>query len=159
MTSPKLLMSNESSGGTFIECDGGHMFLKISSIILCVLCLPLVSVAREVSPVVVKEMVFCRGIKDRNPVGIDVHFPDSVERVFCSTKLSGTQEHTSISHVWYYNDIQMAIVDLPVNARSWRTWSSKRIVKEWVGTWRVDVISSTGNIICSEKFVINPSPE
>jgi len=135
------------------------MFFKIVSIIICVLFLPLILPAQEVSPVSVNDMVFCRGIELRNPVDAATHFPDSVERVFCYTKLSITANDTSISHVWYYNDTQMAIVDLDVNARSWRTWSSKRIVKEWTGTWRVDVISSTGNIICSDEFVVSPSSE
>ena len=135
------------------------MFYKIVSIVICVLFLPLILPAQEVSPVIVNEMVFCRGIELRNPVDTATHFPDSVERVFCYTKLSITDDDTSISHVWYYNDTQMAIVDLGVNARSWRTWSSKRIVKKWTGTWRVDVISSTGNIICSNEFVVRPSSE
>lgn len=135
------------------------MFFKIVSIVFCILFLPLISPAQEVSPVTVDEMVFCRGIALKNPVDIATHFPDSVERVFCYTKLSSTKDLTSVSHVWYYNDTQMAIVDLAVNARSWRTWSSKRIVKEWTGTWRVDVISSIGNIICSGEFEITPSSE
>ncbi|MBC2715500.1 MAG: DUF2914 domain-containing protein [Desulfobacteraceae bacterium] len=135
------------------------MFFKIVSILICVLCLPLSLPAQEVSPVTVNEMVFCRGIERRNPVDTATHFPDSVERVFCYTKLSSTEDHADISHVWYYNDTQMAIVDLGVNARSWRTWSSKSIVKEWTGTWRVDVISSTGNIICSDEFVVSSNSE
>ncbi len=135
------------------------MIFKKIVIIIFILCLPLLSSAQEVTPVTVHDMVFCRGIEQRNPVGIDTHFSDSVERVYCYTKLSSTEEHTAISHVWYYNDTQMAIVDLAVNARSWRTWSSKRIVKEWTGIWRVDVISSTGNIICREEFAISPDLE
>ncbi len=135
------------------------MFFKIVFIVICVLFLPLILSAQDVSSVIVNEMVFCRGIDHRNPVDTATHFPDSIKRVFCYTKLSITEKDTSISHVWYYNDTQMAIVDLAVNARSWRTWSSKRIVKEWTGTWRVDVISSTGNIICSNEFVVRPNSE
>ncbi|MCD6586235.1 MAG: DUF2914 domain-containing protein [Desulfobacteraceae bacterium] len=135
------------------------MFFKKCLIVILMLCLPLISSALEASPVTVNEMVFCMGIDHRKPVGIETHFPDSIERVFCYTKLSIIEDNTSISHVWYYNDTQMAIVDLAVNARSWRTWSSKRIVKEWTGTWRVDVISSTGIIICSDEFVVRPGSE
>jgi len=135
------------------------MFFRIVFILFCILTQPLFSMAQDVSSVIVDEMVFCRGIEQRNPVDTATHFPDSIERVFCYTRLSITENDTSISHVWYYNDTQMAIVDLAVNARSWRTWSSKRIVKEWAGTWRVDVISSTGIIICSDEFVVRPSSE
>ncbi len=132
------------------------MFYKTVFMLFCILTQPLISMAQDISPVTVNEMVFCRGISQKNPVDISTHFPDSINRVFCHTKLASTENQTSISHVWYYNDTQMAIVDLAVNAKNWRTWSSKRIVKEWTGTWRVDVISSTGNIICSEEFVIRP---
>ena len=132
------------------------MFYKTVLILFCILIQPLILTAQDISPVTVNEMVFCRGIAQKNPVDVSTHFPDSVVRVFCHTKLSSTENQTSISHVWYYNDTQMAIVDLAVNAQTWRTWSSKRIVKEWTGTWRVDVISSIGNIICSEEFVVSP---
>jgi len=133
------------------------MSVKIVCIVICALCLPVSALALESSPVTVTEMVFCSGIKDRNPIDVDTNFPDSIERVFCYTKVSSTRTPTFISHVWYYNDTQMAIVDLPVKASPWRTWSSKCIVREWTGVWRVDVISSTGNIICSEQFVISSS--
>ena len=133
------------------------MIFKKIFIIIFIICLPFFSVAQEISPVSVIDMAFCKAIKGRNPIGVDSIFPDTVERVFCYTKLSSTEDQTSVSHVWYYNDTQMAIVDLPVNAKNWRTWSSKRIVKEWAGVWRVDVISSTGNIICSDEFVISPN--
>jgi len=135
------------------------MIFKKIFIIMFIICLPSFSLAQEISPVSVIEMAFCKTIKGRNPISIDSIFSDSVERVFCYTKLSSTEDYTSISHVWYYNDTQMAIVDLPVNAKTWRTWSSKRIVKDWAGVWRVDVISSTGNIICSDEFVISSNAE
>ncbi|MDA3897507.1 MAG: DUF2914 domain-containing protein [Desulfobacteraceae bacterium] len=135
------------------------MFYKIVFITICVLIQPFISMAQDYSPVTVNGMVFCAGIDQKNPVDISTHFSDSIERVFCHTKLSSTEDQTSISHVWYYNDTQMAIVDLAVNAKSWRTWSSKRIVKEWTGTWRVDVISSTGQIICSKEFMVSSYTE
>lgn len=133
------------------------MLLNRIVIAICILCLPVSVTARENSPVTVTEMVFCTDVQNRIPIGIKNHFPDSVEQVYCFTRLSSTEDQTSISHVWYYNDVQMAIVDLPVNARSWRTWSSKRIVREWTGVWRVDVISATGHIICTEDFTVTPS--
>ncbi len=135
------------------------MFYKTVFILIFVLTQPFVSMAQDISPVTVNEMVFCRGIEQKKPVDISTHFPDSIERVFCHTKLSSTEDHTSISHVWYYNDTQMAIVDLAVNAMSWRTWSSKRIVKDWAGTWRVDIISASGAIICSDEFVVSSIAE
>ena len=133
------------------------MFWFKRFMVILILCMPYLSYAETGAPVSVNEMVFCTGIENRTPVGVSKIFPDTVGRVYCFTKLTSKEDHTAISHVWYYNDTQMAIVDLPVNARSWRTWSSKRIVKEWAGRWRVDVISATGAVICSDAFMVSPN--
>lgn len=135
------------------------MFTRIVFVVICILCLPFVSTAQEAGPVIVDEMVFCAEIKDRTPVDIQTNFPDSVGRVFCFTRILTEKAPTVISHVWYYNDTQMAIVDLPVKSSSWRTWSSKCVIRDWTGVWRVDVISSNGSVICSDEFMIRPDPE
>lgn len=133
---------------------GGVLMFKNFIIISIIFFLPSLSISQEGLPVSVQDMVFCKAIHDRSPMDIDINFANSIERVYCFTKLSSELDTTSISHVWYYNDTQMAIVDLDINAKSWRTWSSKRIVKEWTGPWRVDVISSEGNILSSKEFQV-----
>lgn len=134
---------------------GGVMILKNFIIISIIFFLPSLSFSQEGLPVSVQDIVFCKTIHDRNPMDVETNFINTVERVYCYTKLSSELDTTSISHVWYYNDTQMAIVDLDINSKSWRTWSSKRIVKEWTGPWRVDVISSEGKIISSKEFQIS----
>ncbi len=102
----------------------------------------------------VEQMDFCTAVEERQPVGIDTAFADTVERVYCYTKISGAADTTSISHVWYHNDKEMAKIDLAVRAKNWRTWSSKRIMETWTGSWRVDVTDVTGAVIKSKKFVV-----
>jgi len=136
-----------------------HKIIFIVSVVIRIFCVPAFSQPGLDSPVTVEQMVFCTEVKDRTPIGAESVFTDAVGRVFCFTHVSSTLEETVISHVWYFNDVQMAIVDLPVCSTSWRTWSSKRIVSEWTGTWRVDVISSTGSVICSDTFVVNSDSE
>ncbi|NIU01322.1 MAG: DUF2914 domain-containing protein [Nitrosopumilaceae archaeon] len=41
-----------------------------------------------------------------------------------------------------------------MKGKKWRTWSSKRIVEEWTGTWRVDVVSTAGKVLKSKEFVV-----
>lgn len=135
------------------------MFLNKFYIIVLIILLPTLSFALEDPAVTVDGMVFCTAIKNRNPIGADTSFSSSVGRVYCFTKLSSVMDTTSISHVWYYNNTQVAIVDLNVNAKSWRTWSSKRIIEEWIGTWRVDVTSSVGGLICSQEFLVRSNSE
>jgi hypothetical protein len=102
----------------------------------------------------VDEMVFCTAIEDRQPTGTDSTFSNTVEQVYCFTKISGSVEETSITHVWYYENEEKARVQLSVKAKSWRTWSSKAIWKTWTGKWRVDVESSTGDVLMSKEFTI-----
>jgi len=135
------------------------MRLQKYFVIILIILIPAVSLSQETFPVSVDDMVFCTAIDDRNPVDIQTSFSNSIGRIYCFTKLSSTLENTSRSHVWYYNNTRLAIVDLDVNAKSWRTWSSKRIVKEWIGLWRVDIVSSNGDVICSQEFIVSSDSE
>ena len=129
--------------------------LFLGGLFVCMFGMPAVSQTGYDGPVTVEQMVFCTEVENRTPVDAASVFPDTVGRVFCFTRVASALEETAVSHVWYFNDVQMAIVDLPVCGHTWRTWSSKRIVSEWTGAWRVDVIASDGSVICSDAFVVN----
>jgi hypothetical protein len=124
-----------------------------------VFCLTSIGHAQEKVGLAVEEAVFCTGVENREAVGVDTVFFDTVERVFCFTKVSGAEDITTIYHVWYYKDEEKARVELAVKAKSWRTWSSKRIMKGWEGIWRVDVIASDGGLLSSNEFLVNPTNE
>ncbi len=102
----------------------------------------------------VEEMVFCTAVESRRAVGVDVRFPDTVGRVYCYTRISGAVDATGIVHVWYFNDEEKFRLSLDVKSTSWRTWSSKKIVSRWTGDWRVDVLSSDGDLLDSKAFTI-----
>lgn len=102
----------------------------------------------------VEKMEFCTGVEDRQPVNADTTFLNMVENVYCFTNITGAEEPTTISHVWYYKGEEKAKVDLNVGGKAWRTWSSKRILEEWTGKWRVDVVSASGEVLLSKEFSI-----
>jgi len=135
------------------------MYLNKLYIFVLIVLFPILSFAMGESPVTVDNMVFCTAIKDRNPIGTGISFLNSVGKIYCFTKLSSALDTTSISHIWYWNNTHIATVDLKVNGKSWRTWSSKTIIEEWTGTWRVDVFSPVGGIIHSQEFLLRPSSE
>lgn len=110
--------------------------------------------AQDSATVAVEEMVFCTAVEERVPVGVDTVFLGTVGTICCFTKLSSSEDSTTIAHVWYYNDKEMARVNLNVLAKSWRTWSSKTILEDWVGKWRVDVVSEAGEVVESKEFEI-----
>ena len=107
----------------------------------------------------VTEMVFCTGVEDRVPVGADTMFLNTVESVYCFTKIAGVSDTMTVSHVWYYNDDEMARVELTVAGDPWRTWSSKRFVESWGGKWRVDVVTPNGEILKSVNFMVQSTSQ
>lgn len=133
-----------------------------SSIVVSVLVLLLVSsgfsLAQDAA-LSVDEMKFCTSVEERQPVSADTVFSNTIERVYCFTKISGADQATTVTHVWYFGDKEMARVDLNVKGSPWRTWSSKRIIPEWSGTWKVDVVSAAGEVLKSATFKIKSSAQ
>jgi len=133
------------------------MFKKLFVSVLFLSLLTTISNAQERESLKVDELVFCTAVKERQPVGVDTVFADTVKQVYCFTRITGAADTTSVYHVWYYKGEEKAKVNLSIRSTMWRTWSSKKILKEWDGKWRVDVISSDGNLIRSKEFIIKPT--
>ena len=108
----------------------------------------------ETPAITVDELVICTGIEERQPVGVDTAFVKTVGQLYCFVKLSSESNDTSIFHTWFYNDKEMAKVELSVKGKTWRTWSSKRIVEDWVGNWKVEVTSLTGDVLKTAEFIV-----
>ena len=113
-----------------------------------------VSFAQDQKEIQVENAVICTSVEDRQPVGVDSVFNADIGRLYCFTKLTSQTDTAEISHVWYLGDTQMAKVDLPIRAKTWRTWSSKRILLDWVGDWKVEIQDSEGNVLYEVFFVI-----
>jgi hypothetical protein len=104
----------------------------------------------------VEEMVFCAAVQDRAPSLPDTAFASTVENVWCFVRVTGAADTTAITQVWYYNDRELSRVELAVKSANWRTWSSKMILPEWQGIWRVDVLSPDGEVLRSGSFAVKP---
>ncbi|MDX1591005.1 MAG: DUF2914 domain-containing protein [Balneolaceae bacterium] len=102
----------------------------------------------------VEEFEFGTAVENREIVNPGTSFPADVEQVFCFTRISGAEDETTITHIWYLDGVEMATVDLPVRNSSWRTWSSKTIFSDWTGEWSVDVLDSEGNMLMSKTFTV-----
>lgn len=109
---------------------------------------------RMMPELTVEKMIFCTGVENREPVGVDTVFADTVGQVYCYTQISGAENPTTISHVWFLNGEEKASIELSVRGETWRTWSSKTIPEEWDGTWRVEVQSATQDVLMSKEFVV-----
>ena len=116
--------------------------------------LPGVAQAQEAASLDVAVAAICQDVVDREPVDAGVSFAASVGTLYCFTKITGAQEATQITHVWYFGAEERARVDLDVNSATWRTWSSKIIQTHEVGSWRVDVLDSAGTVLKELQFEI-----
>ena len=130
------------------------MKIKLLCTMLVVLIVSVLSFAQEAPEISVEDIQICTSVEDRAPVGVDTSFSSDTEQLYCFTKIVSNQDEGSIFHVWLYNDRVMARVELPTKSKTWRTWSSKRIVPSWTGKWRVDVETPSGMLLGSKEFEI-----
>ena len=123
-------------------------------LVATILGLPVVAVAQETPTLEVAVAAICQDVVDREPVDAGVSFPASVGTLYCFTKITGAQNPTKISHVWYFGATERARVELDVNSDNWRTWSSKIIQANEIGSWRVDVLNEAGTVLKELQFEI-----
>ena len=106
------------------------------------------------SSLTVERASLATSIIDREPQGAANTFPRDIEKIYFFTHLQGALDSTVIYHRWYYKNNLMAEVELPIKSNSWRTYSSKRIIYEWIGNWFVEAVDAEGNILKTLTFEI-----
>ncbi len=123
-----------------------------SVILIMVIVLSSGLFAQNKGDIKVENIAICTSVENRQPVGTDSVFSAQIGHLSCYTSLVSQMDMAKVSHVWYYQDKQIFKIDLTMKAKTWRTWSSKTIISEWKGDWRVEVQDSTGNVINSTSF-------
>jgi hypothetical protein len=110
---------------------------------------------QEADPIEV-ELGFGTGIdrETRTLIEPGETFPAGIERVFCRMHIKGATPPTTVTHAWYRDGKTMAEVELNVGSANWRTWSSKRLLPDWVGFWEVKVLDQAGKVLASSSFEV-----
>lgn len=106
----------------------------------------------------VTQAVTATGVQDREPVGIAETFSAEVGEVFFYTVFEGDFPESEVTHVWRRDGEEMARVPLTVRGPRWRTWSSKRILADWTGSWTAQVVGPEGTVIESVEFTVEAVP-
>ncbi len=88
----------------------------------------------------VADSAITTAVLEQNPVDRESSFPADFGKLFCFTRIVGAETDTMITHVWYYQDQEMARIELPIKSSDWRTYSSKRFLPQWAGQWHVVVL-------------------
>lgn len=127
--------------------------MKLSRIVRLVLLVSLVCVS-SVHALNVEDASITTKIVKRAPIDSLNTVPVDVDKLYCFTRITGATEDTWITHVWYCEDKELARVRLPVNSLNWRTWSSKRVLPQWKGAWRVEVLDNEGQTLLIIPFSI-----
>ncbi len=106
-----------------------------------------------VGPITVVQAEACRSVENRTPVATADQFPSDVGKLYLYTNVQlEPGSETSIQHVWYHGNKEMAKVKLPVKGPRWRTYSSKVIDSSWTGDWRVEIKTNEDQLIKSVSF-------
>jgi hypothetical protein len=91
-------------------------------------------------------------IENQMPVDKIENYRADFGKLYCFTRIVGAQGDTEVTHIWYYQDNELARVTLPVKSADWRTYSSKRFLPQWAGQWKVVVLDGDGNEIATIPF-------
>ena len=110
--------------------------------------------SEEIQDLKVSESAIATGVENLTHLGESDSFSSSVGKLYAFSKITGATEDTSIKHLWYYGDTLMAEVPLEVKSISWRTYSSKKIIRTWTGQWRVDITTDDGTVLDTLNFTI-----
>lgn len=102
---------------------------------------------------VVRDLVTTNVVK-REPVNDGMVFSARLGPVFYFTEVNGADTPTHIAHIWYYEGREMAKVPLSIEGPRWRTWSSKRMLEDWKGSWRVEAVDADGKLLSSQTFEV-----
>ena len=102
------------------------------------------------------EIMICRDIYKRNPVKPGIDFINTVDTLFCYTKISNSGLKQQVRHVWFYKNKEITTVKYNIKPSfNYRSWSRKKIMKNQIGEWRVDVIDNNDELLGSINFNVN----
>ncbi len=106
----------------------------------------------------VARAVLTREVIDREPVdelsqiSNDLsQISNDIEKIFFFTDLRDMAGHT-VKHRWEHNGTIISEVEYNVRGPRWRIWSSKNMLPEWLGKWKVSVVNTVGDVIETREF-------
>ena len=103
---------------------------------------------------IIKRMVMCESVTDKEPVAVGETFSADAEKVYCFLEAGNIEYDTLVNFVWYFENKEMARVSLPLTkGKRWRTFSSKKLAG-LKGNWKVELLESSGIVLNSVSFRI-----
>ena len=97
---------------------------------------------------------FTREIAEREPTENLQKLSNENGEVKFFTELRDMSGQTAI-HRWEYDGEVVAEVEFNVKGPRWRVWSSKSLVPQWTGDWKVSVVNGAGDVISEKKLIVD----
>lgn len=94
---------------------------------------------------------FTRDVEEREPTEDLQQLTNENGQVKFFTELRDMSGQTA-THRWEYEGKVVAEVAFDVKGPRWRVWSSKSLVPQWTGDWKVSVINGAGEVISEKKL-------
>ncbi len=94
-------------------------------------------------------------ISTRKIEGEADRLPSACGKLWCYTIITGASNETFIRHVYYFKGRQVGDVKLDVKFPVFSTFSSKTVLPEWKGEWKVKVIDFDGRVIGEKTFTLD----
>ncbi|UCG06077.1 MAG: DUF2914 domain-containing protein [Desulfobacterales bacterium] len=96
----------------------------------------------------------CENVVNREVVNEGSTFSASVGKLYCFSKIANVDSLTEVVHAWYCGNTERARVTFNVNPPAWRTYSSKIIQAHETGSWRVEILDASGNLLETVHFEV-----
>lgn len=94
---------------------------------------------------------FTRDVEEREPTEDLQKLTNENGQVKFFTELRDMSGQTA-THRWEYEGKVVAEIAFDVKGPRWRVWSSKSLVPQWTGDWKVSVINGAGEVISEKKL-------
>lgn len=106
----------------------------------------------------VARAIITSDVENHEPVDKLTNLTNETNKVYYFTELDNMQGQT-VTHRWEYNGKVMAEVPFEIGGPRWRVFSSKNLLPEWTGEWKVSVVAADGGTLATNTFTYNPAPE
>ncbi|MBE0501983.1 MAG: DUF2914 domain-containing protein [Desulfuromonadales bacterium] len=117
-----------------------------------VMIVPSTSFAAKIAEV--SRAIFTTSFENREPVNDLETIPYGEKTIYFFTEVLNA-DATTLTHLWTYNDIEIARVKLSIDSDRWRTWSSKQIWHLTPGEIKVQVLDSENMILAEKRLSIS----
>lgn len=99
----------------------------------------------------VARAVFTSDVQNREPTDTVTSLSNDKNKIYFFSELTGLGGQ-SVTHRWEYQGKTMGEIKFNVGGPRWRVWSSKTLLPQWTGEWRVSIIDGSGNKVGEGTF-------